>query len=394
MKIKLPLIVGGVFLFFWLVWAMAILGADRQRPQPRQPGLGQPLNGLTPQEAAAFRIGEEEFNEDETPETGLGPLFNGTSCGGCHPNGGMVAAIETNFGRVLNNGTFDPLASLGGPLIQQEGVGRQLRNCSSTGEKVPAQANVTSLRLTIPLFGLGLLEGVPVQSIRSKADPLDSNRDGISGVAAMVVNPDSGVPMLGRFGWKCQIPTVHAFAGLAYLNEIGITSPPFPNENGPFDPDCDKVQGLEDDGGDVTAFEAFMGLLAPPAPASATPKSRRGATIFNSIGCDKCHLPTLRTGSHSVQALSGKTIHPYTDLLLHDIGTGDGVPGPSATGSEFRTAPLWGLRHRSPFMHDGASRSILSAINRHAGEATAARLKAAALSPADQSALLEFLSRL
>jgi Di-haem oxidoreductase, putative peroxidase len=183
----------------------------------------------------------------------------------------------------------DPLANLGGPLLQQRAI--NLPGCPLKGEVVPREATFVSLRLSTPLFGAGLIEAIPEATILQNADPHDSNGDGISGRPNRVSNPDKpeqGGRALGRFGWKAQVATLHQFAGDAYLNEMGITNPSFPEENRPqgqpMPPRCDTAPAcandptkqcpndLEDDGSGVTAFENFMKFLAPLQGQPALPK--------------------------------------------------------------------------------------------------------------------------
>jgi CxxC motif-containing protein (DUF1111 family) len=364
--------------------------------------LTKPLPGLTAEELADFDEGLEEFEEVETVAEGLGPVFNGKSCAECHavpsvggsePNLGV--ARETRIGGL--NG--DPLERVGGPLLQQ----RSIDSSCVAGEVVPPDATFVSLRLSTPLFGAGLMEAIPASAILQRADPDDGDGDGISGRANIVFNPDTGQNELGRFGWKAQVATLHQFAGDAYLNEMGITNPTFPNENKPqgnrpvpSPSECDPVAGLEDDGSGVDAFANFMRFLAPASRRPVTDQGRRGEQVFSEIGCASCHVPTMTTGNNRVKALSKKPVNLFSDLLLHDMGPGlaDGIVQGDATGSEFRTAPLWGLSRRDRFLHDGRSNTIAEAILLHGGEAQNARVGFERLNRSDHDALLAFLGSL
>jgi CxxC motif-containing protein (DUF1111 family) len=276
---------------------------------------------------------------------------------------------------------------------------------------VPPEATIVSLRLSTPLFGAGLMEAIPEITI------LGNRSNG--GRANFVLNPDTGQPELGRFGWKAQVATLHQFAGDAYLNEMGITNPSFPFENLPQgepippgcdlrpepQPKCDKTS-CEDDGSGVTAFTNFMKFLAPaPRRIITDPVQRaqvqRGEQVFSStvrvggIGCASCHVPTMMTGDNPVPALSNKPVNLFSDLLLHNIGTGDRVEQGKATGDDFRTAPLWGLSRRDRFMHDGKSSTIQDAILRHgAPDALEALNGFVGLPQPDHDALLAFLGSL
>jgi CxxC motif-containing protein (DUF1111 family) len=372
--------------------------------------VAKPLDGLTAQEAMDFFFGCDDFMEVETIEDGLGPVFNGKSCAECHAVP-RVGGVEPNLGVAretrIGGPNGDPLVHLGGPLLQQRAI--NLPGCNLKGEEVPREATFVSLRLSTPLFGAGLIEAIPEATILAN----QSN----GGRANRVSNPDPGDPRtLGRFGWKAQVPTLHAFAGDAYLNEMGITNPSFPEEHRPqgqpMPPGCDTAPAcandptkecpddLEDDGSGVNAFMNFMQFLAPLQRQPVTPQVQRGEEVFSSnmsvggIGCASCHIPTMNTGSNPVTALSNKDVNLFSDLLLHNIGTGDGIVQGGATGDDFRTAPLWGLSQRDRFMHDGQSKTIEDAILRHSVEAQNALNGFVGLLKSDHDALLAFLGSL
>ena len=217
---------------------------------------------------------------------------------------------------------------------------------------------------------------------------------------------------IGRFGWKCQHASLHSFSADAYLNEMGITSPLFPNENSssghdvaPFDPVADP----EDDGVDVVAFANFMRSTKAPSRGRITADVRSGDQIFNSIGCAVCHTSAIVTappgtringGAFTVPpALGNKIIHPYSDFLLHNIGTGDGIPIQptpefAGTANQIRTAPLWALRTRNRLMHDGLSFTRQEAILRHTGQAAGVIDRYKALSGLQKNQLMAFLDSL
>ena len=366
--------------------------------------LTNPLPDLSGQQRADFDAGLREFVEDETIEDGLGPVFNGKSCAECHavpsaggsePNQGV--ARETRIGRLFN-GVFDPLdgsvsVNRGGGLLQQRAI--DLPGCHLKGEVVPPEAGFVSQRITTPLFGAGLMEAIPETTILQNANN--------GGRPNYVVNPDTGWTELGRFGWKAQVATVHQFAGDAYLNEMGITNPSFPEEKlpqgQPMPPGCDTVADPEDNGSGVTAFTNFMRFLAPAPRRQVTDQVQKeqlqqGEHLFSEIGCASCHVPTMMTGPNPIAALNVKPVNLFSDLLLHDVGTGDGIEQGLAKGSEFRTAPLWGLSRRDRFMHDGRSKSYEAALLRHGGEAQNAVLSLKRLRSSDYQALLAFLGSL
>jgi CxxC motif-containing protein (DUF1111 family) len=217
---------------------------------------------------------------------------------------------------------------------------------------------------------------------------------------------------IGRFGWKSQHASLVSFAADAYLNEMGITSPLFPKENtssGMSVEDFDEVEDPEDDGDDVEAFADFMRSTKAPSRGPIDADVLAGETLFKSIGCNVCHVDTMYTSAPGTRinggelrvpdALGNKIFHPYSDFLLHDIGTGDGIPVQplpefATTMNQIRTAPLWALRTRNRLMHDGLTFTEQEAIQRHNGQAASVKAKYNALSAAEQQLVLKFLDSL
>jgi CxxC motif-containing protein (DUF1111 family) len=269
------------------------------------------------------------------------------------------------------------------------------------GEPVPADANVSAKRRTTALFGLGLVDATPDSTFTALAA---SEPAATRGTANMVVNLDQGgATTVGKFGWKAQVPTLHQFAGDAYLHEEGITNPQFPTNDPPFGnaslvAPCNGFTGtgLEDNGADITNFTNFMQLLAPPKANAPTSQTTAGNAVFTRIGCGSCHVASLTSGTNAVAALSNQTYHPYSDFLLHDMGSlGDKIGNNGiATPTQMRTAPLWGLVNsdQANLLHDGRAHSIQSAIQQHAGQGAAAATAFNALSSGDVSNLLAFLN--
>jgi CxxC motif-containing protein (DUF1111 family) len=217
----------------------------------------------------------------------------------------------------------------------------------------------------------------------------------------LVLDPQRGTRKVGKFGWKAQVSSLFLFSGDAYLNEMGITSPVFRDEQCPngdcaLIAACNPVLDPEDiNGDDVQAFDDFMTLLAPIPRGTITPSVAAGEGVFNRIGCEGCHVSTLTTGPSSIAALNQQPFHPYSDFLLHHMGTlGDGIEQGKAAGDEMRTAPLWGLRFRSRFLHDARTNSLGDAIAAHDGAAKAAADAFGHLNAADRQALLDFLGSL
>lgn len=363
--------------------------------------FGAALSGLTEDEKARFAAGREVFVETETVADGVGPVFNDDSCGACHSTpaiGGGSDRIETRFGRRAR-GAFDPLAGLGGSLIQEQGIGRQ-GACDFVGETVPSEANVRAGRRSTPLFGLGLVDALSDATLTELAARQRARTPATAGRARLVADAVSGEQRIGRFGWKAQVPSLLHFAGDAYLNEMGITSPFFPDESCPQGDcsalRCDPVADPEDDGADLFLFADFMAFLAPPPRADGARRQvADGRRVFERVGCADCHLPSLRTGWHEVEALREREFAPYSDFLLHDMGTlGDGIAQDGAGPREMRTAPLWGLRALTTFLHDGRALTIEAAILAHDGQGAVARDRFRALRPDDRRALLRFLRAL
>lgn len=375
---------------------------DPAEPPPGAAAVaGTPLVGLAAAQIAAFEAGRAGFAAVETPEGGLGPIFNGRSCAECHRDGGVGGSGRNSvvrFGRV-DGDRFDPLTALGGPLLQDRSIHPEAR------ERVPAQANVVATRITTPLFGAGLIEAIADADIIANA--ARRQPDGIRGRVSMVVDPASGAQRVGRFGWKAQHATLVAFSAEAYNAEMGITNRLFPRENAPNGNAAllarfDRVAELEDapdpatGRSDFDRLADFMRLLAPaPVPARPSGSALAGARVFEKLGCAACHLPVMVTGPHPVAALSGRTVPLYSDLLLHDMGSlGDGMVQGQAGAREMRTAPLWGLRLRRAFLHDGRATTVAQAIAAHDGAAAPARARMQAATPQEVQQLLDFLGTL
>ena len=302
--------------------------------------FGDPLPGIDAGLLARFEAGKTAFEDVETANDGLGPVFNNVSCASCHSQaatGGGSDNLETRFGR-LSHGVFDPLTYFGGSLIQTTGIG-QFGNTDFSGETVPSEANVVAKRRTTPLFGLGLVDAVPDNVLQQIADHEQSVSPATAGRVNFVLDVASGEQRAGRFGWKCQNATLATFAGDAYVNEMGITTPMFPAENCPQGNCTELLNDQVPSPNDVTnatldQFTDFMTLLAPPSQPAFSKDAKRGAALFAQIGCANCHLPALQTGSSTVPAFDNVTFFPFSDFLLHDMGClGDQIVQSGALGS-------------------------------------------------------------
>lgn len=362
---------------------------------------GGPMPGVTSRELELFRMGRNDFLEVETATDGLGPLFNGTSCGQCHniPTvGGTGTMVEARAGFRDENGKFH--APPGGTLMHLFSV--PPHDCQVN---IQEEANVIAHRISMPLFGAGLVEAIPDETLLAMQDPDDRNSDGIRGRAAIVEDPVSRSNRVGRFGWKAQQATLIAFAADAYINEMGISNDIFRTEPlgnvasdksarclGSKTPEDVREQrtGLRG----LDNFENFLRLLAPPARGSIDDAAQRGETIFREIGCASCHMPELQTGPNANPLFDRKPVPLFSDLLLHDIGTGDGIEQGDAKANEIRTPALWGLRFRRPLLHDGSAPSTDAAIRRHGGEAESVTQRFRELPDEQRRELLAFLRSL
>jgi len=364
--------------------------------------FGDPLPGLTADELALFEAGKAAFQETEAVEDGLGPVFNEASCVACHLGpgvGGSTGRLETRFGRRNDSGGFDPLATEGGSLLQDQAIGA-VPGQTFLPETVPDDANVVAKRRTTPLFGLGLVDATPDDELRSIAALQARVAPDVAGTVAVVPDLFSGKPRVGKFGWKNQNPTLLQFSADAYLNEMGFTSPKFPDESCPQGR-CEQLvynprPDLNDaDGADVQAFADFMSFLAPPPRARPVPESLIGGRVFLAIGCAVCHVPALVTGPSAVKALNRRVYHPFSDFLLHDMGSlGDGIAQGAAGPLQMRTAPLWGMRAAPSLLHDGRATTPLQAVLAHDGQGRRARDRFASLDKKARNALLAFLDTL
>ena len=364
--------------------------------------LDGPIDGLSHEESARFLKGDFAFSEVFTRETGLGSTFVATSCISCHAGDGKghPSTTLTRFGQIDETGNL--FLNQGGPQLQNRALPGYLP------EQIPFGA--TFSKFTPPAnTGLGFLNFVKDDAIIAMPDPNDSNGDGISGVPNWIVAPSFITPKtnaisqngkyIGRFGKKAAAFDLLHQTVNAYNQDIGITSI--------FNP-IDVYTNLEIDPeiatstvNDVVFY--LQTLKAPIQRNQGDAVVKQGATIFNQINCASCHKSELKTGYSPIKALSNKTFAPYTDLLLHDMGSGldDGYTEGSAKTYEWRTPPLWGIGLSEDaqggnyfLMHDGRANSIESAILMHGGEANNSKTGYQNLSQSDREALLKFIKSL
>ncbi len=379
--------------------SLLIYGCVKKVPGPSDLArVGVPLEGLSPEELQRFDTGKKAFQRIFFPEEGLGPLFNAEGCGVCHTQpvtGGSSAIAEVHASKFQPPDACDPLFQEGGPVIQQRAT-PLLRATGIEKEEIPPSATGQALRTSPPVFGLGLVDAIPEETILENEDPNDADGDGISGRANRFIDG-----RLGRFGRKAFIPTLFEFNAGAFTIEQSVTNPLQPVEetiNGqPVPPETDPVPEPEIPLSEIEAVNDFVRFLAPPSqrdPASCSEEwcVKRGGKIFEKIGCASCHVPSMQTGPSDIPALNNQTVFLYSDLLVHDMGPdlADICLG-LATPPEFRTEMLMGLRFRRQFLHDGSAKTVREAIEGHGGEAERSREAFEKLRERDKASLLQFL---
>jgi len=409
---------------------------------------------LTAEERRSFAVGNNFFNDNwvTAPAStdgrdGLGPVFNAQSCSSCHfkDGRGQPPVLDTNgkaelglllrlsvpgpdgkpmpdpvYGGQLQDKSINGVPAEGTILIATEELRGAfadgtvyvlLKPSYSIGDPAygpPSGDLMISPRVAPPVFGVGLLEAIPEATILAVADPDDRNGDGISGRPNYVLDPRVGERALGRFGWKSNVATVEAQVAGAFRGDIGIGSTLVTGE------ECTRTQTAcqaapsggspELDDQKLARVVFYNRTLAVPARRNvADPLNRSGEELFTTTGCAACHSTEVQTAANSpISVLAGQVIRPYTDLLLHDMGEGlaDNRPDAEATGTEWRTAPLWGIgltrtvnRH-TRFLHDGRARSLEEAILWHGGEAAGAQQGYIRLSADDRRKVLAFLESL
>jgi CxxC motif-containing protein (DUF1111 family) len=411
-----------------------------------------PARNLDPADKDRFFIGNSLFNNNwvtppsaTTARDGLGPLFNARSCSSCHfkDGRGQPPAAGQDLVSMLFRLSLPGTGAHGGPnpdpvygdqlsggaILGVEPEGHavlsyfEAASAYPDGEKysllvptysvenwaygTPSSSLMISPRVAPAMIGMGLLECIPEADILARVDPDDQDKDGISGRANYVHDVRSGAARLGRFGWKANQPSVEQQVAGAFVGDIGITSSIFTGDNYT---DAEKLGSLPNGGSpeledpDLADVVSYSRILAVPARRNwQDAEVRRGSKLFDQAGCAACHVREQRTSSTAEPAaLASQTIHPYTDLLLHDMGDSlsDGRPDFLATGNEWRTPPLWGIglfkavNGHTRYLHDGRARSLEEAVLWHAGEASASRTRYREMSSRDRQALIAFLNSL
>ncbi len=355
----------------------------------------------------SFNDGRFVFEEVDRIATGLGPTYNAQSCRECHQNivtGGSSQMTVQRTGRTEDDMFFE---SPGGSLIQARATHPDIV------EHVADTDQTRTFRVSPAALGDGYVECISDSTLLAIRDAQPPDMQG-SAPQVPVLEGD-GSARIGRFGWKAQHGSLKSFAADAYLNEMGITSPLFPDENTSsgmfvgYGTEYDPVPEMEDEGDDVDGFVLFLRSTKVPPRGIITTDARNGEKRFNQIGCAVCHVSSITTTSPGIvinggafvvpTALGDKSIRPFSDFLLHDIGTGDGIPilplpEYAQTAHQIKTAPLWGLRTRNRLMHDGLSFTYTDAILRHGGQAAGVVEQFNALTPTQKAQLLAFLDSL
>jgi CxxC motif-containing protein (DUF1111 family) len=423
-----------IFLATPLAWAepdFTFLGGDLTSGFTDRNAIQLTAPNVDDQELRLKQLsGFSVFHAIKKPSQGLGPFFNHNSCSSCHVNNGRGRTIIPRKGlgsSMVVKVSLKGLNTDGSPRNVPK-VGEQLLDHTIKGESrydidlewrsvegsypdgtkyvlrkprlkftVGSQkhrAFARSLRMTPPVIGPGLLEAISEETILSWSDPEDSDGDGISGRPQYVPNRRTGSLQLGRFGFRASHPTLEQQSAAAAFNDMGLINPIFQKGDKPMELTPDDLEKL-------AVYQKLAGV--PAARSQGEPEVVTGRDLFLSIGCDSCHKSTVVTGSHQYEALSGQTIHPFTDLLLHDMGPelADNRAEYQASGAEWKTTPLWGLGFtqtlsnvEARYLHDGRARTIEEAILWHGGEAEGAKENFKNLTAEQRAALLKFLASL
>jgi CxxC motif-containing protein (DUF1111 family) len=376
-------------------------------------------NGIAEPAGDTFALDQQIYEENETVAGGLGPVYNATSCVTCHqnPNSGAASQItELRVGHNDANGNF-----VNPTIFINDGkntiTGRSIVNDRAIGpeaqEHIPGTENIRTLRAALNTLGDGFVEAIDDQTlIEIAAQQAELSEGRIHGeVVQAPIFEAPGQTRVGRFGWKDQHSSLLSFIADAYLNEMGVTNRLRPNEVTQVLNTTTGINDQPDNLGlaDIDHFAQFIrGTMVPPRDTAlaGTSAALRGQQLFQQIGCSICHVQSITTAPAGTvidggmfvvpEALGDKIIHPFSDFLLHDIGTGDGIVqvGPQDTANKLRTAPLWGLRTKARFMHDLASLSLSDAIERHHEEAREPARRFKELRPEEREAVLTFLRSL
>jgi CxxC motif-containing protein (DUF1111 family) len=385
----------------------------------QNPGSQSVSNGIAQPPGDTYALDQTSFEQDHDASTGLGPVFNARACADCHQNpvsGGSSQFTEVRAGHKDVNGNFVAATvpiNDGANTIALRSIINDRALIPRAQEHIPDAENIRALRAALNTLGDGFVEAIDDSTLQSIAQhQIEMSEGRIHGEAVEVpVLESPGQSRVGRFGWKDQHSSLLSFIGDAYLNEMGVTNRLRPKDVTTIGKITKDPEDTPDNLGlaDIDHFAQFIrGTKVPPRDAvlSATAPAHQGQNVFEAIGCATCHVSTIVTapagtvvngGAFAMpEALGNKIIHPYSDFLLHDIETGDGIVQnpPQDTANKLRTVPLWGLRMHPRHMHDLKSLTLEDAIQRHGGEAEHVRNRFRELSPKDKQALFTFLNSL
>jgi CxxC motif-containing protein (DUF1111 family) len=427
MSLRIAAFLGGSVLAGAVRLAIGLAGINQHAGQEAPAGFNTPSfndaqsvsNGIVEPPGDTFAIDQQVFELNHSVQTGLGPVYNATACVSCHenPNSGSASQItELRVGHNDANGNF-----VNPTILINDGMntitGRSIVNdraiCPQAQEHIPDTENIRALRAVLNTLGDGFVEAIDDNTLIDIAARQPEQSDGMihGEVVQAPIFEAPGQTRVGRFGWKDQHSSLLSFIADAYVNEMGVTNRLRLKDTTTVcktttDPeDTPDALGLAD----IDHFAQFIrGTMVPPRDQALTASAaaHQGQDLFTRVGCGTCHVQSITTapagtvidgGMFTVpEALGDKIIHPFSDFLLHDVGTGDGIVqvGPQDTANKLRTVPLWGLRTKARFMHDLQSLSLEDAIQRHRGEASDAERRFDELSPQERAALLTFLKSL
>src|SRR5580693_5771805 len=406
--------------------AMVVAGIAQQGPTEAPAGFETPTlaqnpgsqsvsNGIVEPPGDTYALDQTRFEQDHDASTGLGPVFNARACADCHQNpvsGGSSQFTEVRAGHKDANGNFVAATvpiNDGANTIANRSIINDRALIPQAQEHIPDTENIRVLRAALNTLGDGFVEAIDDSTLQAIVQhQVEVSHGRIHGEAVQVpVLEAPGQTRIGRFGWKDQHSSLLSFIGDAYLNEMGVTNRLRPKDVTTVGKITTDPEDTPDNLGlaDIDHFAQFIrGTKVPPRDAAlaATPVSQAGEKIFETIGCATCHVSAIVTapagtsingGAFTIpEALGNKVIHPYSDFLLHDIETGDGIvqTPPQDTADKLRTAALWGLRTRPRYMHDLRSLTLEDAITRHLGEARHVSRRFRDLSPVEQQQLFTF----
>src|ERR1700751_3608618 len=386
-----------------LLGALAIVLAGVAEQAPSEPPTGfdtPPLaenagsqsvsNGIAQPLGDTYVLDQTRFEQDHDASTGLGPVFNARACVDCHQNpvsGGSSQFTEIRAGHIDTNGNFVAATvpiNDGANIIANRSIINDRALIPQAQEHIPDAENIRALRAALNTLGDGFVEAIDDKTLQAIAQhQIDVSGGRIHGEAVPVpVLESPGQTRIGRFGWKDQHSSLLSFIGDAYLNEMGVTNRLRPKDTTTVGKITADPEDVPDNLGlaDIDHFAQFIrGTKVPPRDAvlANTASALAGERLFASTGCSTCHVPSITTARPGTaidggmfvvpETLGNKIIHPYSDFLLHDIETGDGIvqAGPQGKANKLRTAPLWGLRTRPRFMHALRSLTLQNAIERH-----------------------------